>query len=100
VRYRFVASASFHAVLSDADVAVQLDCRLLSATAGAAAGGASKVASVSVLCEPEPVVTATVFVDASYDGDVMVAVGDVAYTAGRESVAQSRFATRCASDGL
>ena len=88
MRHRFVASASSHAIISDAGVAVQLDYRLLSATAGTAAGGASKVASVSVLCEPEPVVTATVFVGASYDGDVMVAVGDVAYTAGRESVAQ------------
>ena len=52
-----------------------------------AADGTSKVKSISVACEKEPV-TATVFIDASYDGEVMVAVGDVEYTAGRESIAQ------------
>ena len=114
----FVAEASFHAMLADANVtAVKLDCRLLSA-ASASVDGVSRVASVSVLCEPMPV-TATVFIDASYDGEVMidathmpmqathmrmqaitahkhasgahmqvmVAVGDVDYTAGREAIA-------------
>jgi hypothetical protein len=33
-------------------------------------------------------VTATVFIDASYDGDVMVATGDVDYTWGREAISQ------------
>ena len=80
----FVAAASFSAMLADAGVkTVKLDCRLLSAAA-AAAGGVSRVQSISVLCETAPV-TATVFIDASYDGEVMVAVGDVAYTAGREA---------------
>ena len=40
--------------------------------------------SISLFCEPKPI-TATVFIDASYDGDIMVAVGDVEYTAGREA---------------
>lgn len=38
-------------------------------------------------CTP-PSLQATVFIDASYDGDVMVAAGDIEYTAGREAVAQ------------
>jgi hypothetical protein len=71
-------------MLADANVTtVKLNCRLLSAQAEVTRG-VSRVASINVLCEPEPV-TATVFVDASYDGDVMVAVGDVEYTAGREA---------------
>lgn len=58
---------------------VALDCRLTSA----ATGTSGKVESISVLCEPNPV-TATVFIDASYDGDVMVAAG-VEHTSGREA---------------
>jgi hypothetical protein len=82
----FVAAASFMTLLADANVThVKLDCRLLSATAASSAG-VSRVQSITVLCEPEPV-AATVFIDASYDGEVMVAVGDVDYTAGRESIA-------------
>ena len=78
----FVAEASFYKMLSAAGVTVRADCRLLSAAAGAD----GSVASVTVLCEPAPV-TARVFIDASYDGDVMVAVGSVKYTAGREAIA-------------
>ena len=82
----FVAAASFNKMLAGAGVStVKLDCRLLSA-ATAAAGGASRVSSVTLLCEPQPV-TATVFIDASYDGEVMVAAGNVPYTAGREAIA-------------
>eukprot|EP01052_Picozoa_sp_SAG31_P050102 SAG31_NODE_11286_length_1046_cov_1.178458_1_plen_105_part_10 len=55
--------------------------RLAQMTGGAVA---SRIESVSLTCEPRPV-TATVFIDASYDGDVMVAAGDVEYTAGREA---------------
>eukprot|EP01046_Picozoa_sp_COSAG06_P032068 COSAG06_NODE_3177_length_5730_cov_98.321080_7_plen_291_part_00 len=83
----FVSVASINTMLANASVAhVKLGCRL-TAAARAVAGGVSKVKSISVVCEPEPV-TAAVFIDASYDGEVMVAVGDVAYTAGRESAAQ------------
>jgi hypothetical protein len=81
----FVAAASFNAMLAGAGVAtVKLDCRLLSATTAAAAGDASRVSSVSLFCEPAPIF-ATVFIDASYDGEIMVAAGNVPYTAGREA---------------
>ena len=79
----FISEASLLAMLASANVTLRLSCRLLSA-ATAGAPGASRVASISVLCETTPV-TATVFIDASYDGDVMVAAGDIPYTAGREA---------------
>jgi len=76
----FVSNSSFFAMLADANVStVRLDCRLQSAAAAGA-----RVASISVLCEPQPV-TATVFIDASYDGEVMVAAGGIDFTAGREA---------------
>jgi hypothetical protein len=81
----FVAEASFYTMLAEANVTqVKLNCRLLSAKTQSS-GGVSRVASVSVLCEPAPV-TAAVFIDASYDGEVMVATGDVQYTSGREAI--------------
>lgn len=80
----FVAEASFYSMLSDANVTtVELNCRLLGAQT-TSSGGVSRVASIQVLCLPDPV-TATVFIDASYDGEVMVAAGDVPYTSGREA---------------
>ena len=51
------------------------------------ADGVSRIESITVSCEAAPV-TAKVFIDASYDGDVMVLAGDVDYTAGREASAQ------------
>jgi hypothetical protein len=48
------------------------------------ADGVSRVESITVACEANPI-TATVFIDASYDGDVMVAAGDIDFTAGREA---------------
>ena len=87
----FVANASFHAMLRDAGVErVELDCRLTGATSTTlthADGSASSVASIDVLCQPGKPVTAAVFVDASYDGEIMVAVGTVDFTHGRESIA-------------
>ena len=81
----FVAEASFRTMLAAAGVSVvKTDCRLLSATSVGSAP--SRVGTLSLHCEPEPV-GATVFVDASYDGEVMVAAGDIAYTAGREAIA-------------
>jgi hypothetical protein len=78
----FVSNASFYKMLSAAGVKkIALDCRLTSATA---IGG--KVDSISVFCESDPV-TATVFIDASYDGEIMVA-GGVEYTSGREAVSK------------
>lgn len=89
----FVSNASFYRMLNEAGVThIQLDCRITSAavTRGASSIGlssssASKITSIAVKCEPDPV-TAIVFIDASYDGDVMVAAGNVPYTAGRESI--------------
>jgi hypothetical protein len=84
----FVANASFYQMLAAAGVhKIALDCRLTAATPTATTTAGSGVASITVLCEPEPV-TATVFIDASYDGEVMVAVGNVDYTAGREAASQ------------
>eukprot|EP00656_Telonema_subtile_P054944 TRINITY_DN8337_c0_g1_i1.p1 TRINITY_DN8337_c0_g1~~TRINITY_DN8337_c0_g1_i1.p1 ORF type:complete len:566 (-),score=115.80 TRINITY_DN8337_c0_g1_i1:77-1774(-) len=83
----FVAEASFNALLKAANVtSVNLDCRLLSAAA-ATSGGSSTVQSITVHCMDEPV-TGTVFIDASYDGEVMVAVGNIPYTAGREAISE------------
>jgi hypothetical protein len=89
----FVAAASFDAMLASANVSVSLSCRLLSvATAGAVPGAGARgapapvsVTSITVACLGAPV-TAAVFIDASYDGDVMVAAG-IASTSGREAVA-------------
>lgn len=80
----FVAEASFNTMLAAANVSVQLDCRLLSATTFTGGDGASRIASLSLSCEPQPVVAA-VFIDASYDGEIVVAAGDIPYTAGREA---------------
>ena len=83
----FVGEASFRTMLRNASVAViKTDCHVVAAATRAGDDGISRIASVSLSCEPSPV-TATVFIDASYDGDVMVAAGDVEHTAGRESAA-------------
>ena len=82
----FVAEATFYKMLAAAKVThVKLDCRLLSAQRAIAADGASKVGSIHVACEPQPIV-AKVFIDASYDGELMVATGDITYTSGREAI--------------
>lgn len=81
----FVSEASFYSMLQNANVkTIQTDCRLLSAATTEDRDGVSRIASVILFCEPEPV-TATVYIDASYDGDIMVAVRNVPFTAGRES---------------
>ena len=64
----FVAEASFYAMLKDAGVdTVKVDCRALSATTTKDGSGVSRIQSISVHCMQKPV-TATVFIDASYDG--------------------------------
>jgi hypothetical protein len=83
----FVANASFYTMLANAGVEhVKLGCRV-TAAATVSAAAVSRIESMAVVCEKEPV-TATVFIDASYDGDLMVAAGNIPYTAGRESIAQ------------
>jgi hypothetical protein len=80
----FVSNASFYRMLNEAGVThIQLGCHITSAAV--TGSSVSKIASIAVHCEPDPV-TATVFIDASYDGDVMVAAGNIPYTAGRESI--------------
>eukprot|EP00041_Stephanoeca_diplocostata_P023361 m.572586 g.572586 ORF g.572586 m.572586 type:complete len:284 (+) comp22271_c1_seq2:44-895(+) len=83
----FVANNSFYKMLDAANVqTIKLDCRLLDATpATDALTGVSKVESIKLFCEEDPI-TATVFIDASYDGEIMTAVGNVDYTWGREAI--------------
>jgi hypothetical protein len=84
----FVAEASFRTMLRNASVGViKTDCHVIAAATAKGTDGASRIASISLSCEPKPI-TAVVFIDASYDGDVMTAAGDIEYTAGRESTAQ------------
>ena len=80
----FVSNSTFYKMLGDAGVrTVKLDCRLLSAKA--THGTPSKIAQIEVFCERQPI-SATVFVDASYDGDIMVMAGNIDYTSGREAM--------------
>ena len=65
---------------------IKVDCRVISA-ASESVGGVSRVQSVTLHCEDNPI-TATAFIDASYDGDLMVALGNVDYTAGREATSK------------
>lgn len=85
----FVSESSFNAMLSDANVKdIRLGCRLLSATSetkyinGETVSG---IKDITVSCSPNPI-SAKVFIDASYDGEIMVAAKDVDYTVGRESI--------------
>ena len=80
-----VGEASFWTMVNGtANLTLTLGCRLVSA----ARGGGACLASASFLCanDAEPLtVTARAFIDASYDGDLMVAAGGVSYAAGREA---------------
>lgn len=72
----FVGEASFRTMLRNASVTtIKTDCQVTAAVTAKGPDGASRIESVSLSCEPHPV-TATVFIDASYDGDVMVAAGE------------------------
>jgi len=46
------------------------------------------IASVTLSCQPNRSLSAKVFIDASYDGDIMVAAGNIDYTFGREATTQ------------
>ena len=76
----FVSEATFYQMLSAARVStIKLGCVLTSAEASTA------VESVRLTCERAPV-RAKVFIDASYDADLVVALnGTVPYTWGREA---------------
>ena len=88
----FVAEATFYAMLRDANVdTIELDCHVLSATTTTAAPtttAPSRIAGLTMSCAPDTPLTATVFIDASYDGEIMLAAGDIEYTSGREARAQ------------
>lgn len=83
----FVAEATFHKLLAEAGVSdVFLDCRLTAATTTPASKSApSNIQDMTVVCLDSPV-RARVFIDASYDGDLMVAAKNIEYTFGREAV--------------
>jgi hypothetical protein len=66
---------------------IKTSCIPSAAVTAKGADGVSRIVSITLSCEPAAV-TAKVFVDASYDGDVMVLAGDVDYTAGREASSQ------------
>lgn len=85
----FVAQAAVDAMLSArASIRVLSGCTLLGATAAAAATDALSLAYVSLDCAGALLnVSAAVFVDASYSGDLLVASG-VPYAFGREAAGQ------------
>lgn len=77
----FVSQATVDAMLAARpSISVLTDCALL----GVARAGAA-ISSLSVDCRPTPL-TAAVFVDASYAGDLLVAAG-VPHAVGREAAA-------------
>ena len=97
-----VAEASFRAMLANASVTTIItNCEPTHVTTtttsksnstreDGAGDGAPRITSVTLSCVSEGPITARVFVDASYDGDVMALAalagnGMVEYTAGRES---------------
>jgi len=86
-----VGEASFKAMVDGtANLTLSLGCRLVSVRrgGGGGGGGAGCLASADFLCanDTQPLtVSAPVFIDASYDGDVMVAAGGVSYASGREA---------------
>ena len=80
----FVAEATFHKMLSEAHVTdIFLGCRLTAATTTTATAE-SAIRDMTVICKDQPV-QARVFIDASYDGELMVAARNIDYTFGRES---------------
>ena len=90
----FVAEVSFFQMLEASGVTkIELDCRLTAAmprisTHDDGDDKRGRVESIGVLCEPE-LLTAKVFIDASYDGEIMTTLGGmVDYTSGRESALQ------------
>ena len=85
-----VGEASFRAMVDGtANLSLTLGCRLMSVSRGGGVGGAAQacLTTADFLCanDTEPLtVSASVFIDASYDGDMMVAAGGISYASGRE----------------
>lgn len=86
----FVAEASFRKMLENASVTIiKTNCHITGATTqkNNSANDGSRIATATFSCEEKPI-SAKVWIDASYDGDLMIAAGDIDYTAGREAVSQ------------
>jgi hypothetical protein len=78
----FVANSTFYKMLDNSNVKdIFLDCRLQLVTTKA-----TTISSISVSCLSQPI-SAVVFIDASYDGEIMVGAKNINYTFGRESIA-------------
>ena len=80
-----VMAASFLQMLNSTTVVTRLGCRL---TSVARATTSSCVANADFLCDNDTAslhVTASYFIDASYDGDIMVRAGGIDFAAGREA---------------
>ena len=86
-----VGEASFRDMVDGtAGLTLTLGCRLLSVQRGGGGGGSACLTSAAFLCANDTQqleVQARVFIDASYDGDIMVAAGGISFAAGRESSA-------------
>lgn len=73
----FVGEASFRKMLTNASVTtIKTDCHATAVDTDKDADGNSRIHSITLSCDPSPI-TAAVFIDASYDGDVMVLAGDI-----------------------
>lgn len=81
----FVSEASFLAMLKDADVnVIKKDCHILSVSTITGSDHVSRINTILLSCDPSAI-SAEVFIDASYDGDIMTAAGNIDYTWGREA---------------
>lgn len=84
----WVAADSFWTMVNATDsITTRLGCRLV----GAGRGAGACIASADFLCSGDTeavTVTATYFIDASYDGSLMVAAGGIDYAWGREGAAE------------
>lgn len=85
----YVGEASFWSMLNESgSVTVWTDCRVTSVARAKPSGDATAAClkSATLLCggKEQRTVTASVFIDASYDAEVMVAAGGIDYTWGRE----------------
>jgi hypothetical protein len=84
-----VMAASWWAMVNATQgLTVRLGCRLTAVARGATAGCLS---TATFLCEGDTqvvTVAASIFVDATYDGEAMVAAGGIDYVSGREGSAE------------
>jgi hypothetical protein len=88
----YVAAASFWTMLnSTPGITTTLGCRLVSVARSSSPSSSACLQSADFLCDNDttPVtVTASVFIDASYDGDIAVQAGGIDVANGREGSAE------------